>query len=75
METEVGLFGFAGSVTLGGDHVLSPRVAVGPYVSVQLGRYRKELVWVEDGDTSFTDIRDMALHGWVEAGVRLTWTF
>ncbi|MFO7692254.1 MAG: hypothetical protein R6V57_04115 [Vicinamibacterales bacterium] len=75
METEVGLSGFAGSVTLGGDYAVSPRFAVGPYVSVDLGRYRKELVWVEDADTSFTDIRDKALHGWVEAGVRLTWTF
>lgn len=74
-ETEIGRSGFAGSLTVGGAYAVSPRLAVGPYVAVDLGRYRRDLVWVEDGDTSSTDIRDRGVHGWVEAGVRLTWTF
>ena len=74
-ETEIGRAGIASAITIGGDYSVSPRVTVGPYVALDLGRYGRNLVWVEDGDTSSSSIDDKGLHQWVRAGVKLSWRF
>lgn len=75
METEIGRAGIAGAVTVGGDFSVSPRMTVGPYVAVDLGRYGRNVVWVEDGDTSSSSVDDKGLHQWVLVGVKLSWRF
>jgi outer membrane protein W len=75
METEIGMAGPTGAFMIGGDFAVSPRVTVGPYVAVDLGRYGRNLVWVEDGDTTSTSIDDKAVHQWLRAGVKLAWRF
>ena len=75
METEIGMAGFDAAVQLGGAFKVSPRVAVGPYVALDLGQFRQNLRWEEEGDTSFTSIGQKATHQWVRFGFKMSYVF
>ncbi len=75
LETEIGRSGWVGTMTVGADIAVSSKLAVGPYVAMDLGQYGRTLVWVEDGDTVSKSIADTGLHQWVRVGVRLSWAF
>ena len=74
-ETEVGMAGFAGAVQLGGAYKVSRRLAVGPYVAFDLGRFRENVRWEEGGDDTSSDILEGATHQWVRFGVKMSYAF
>jgi hypothetical protein len=74
-ETEIGMSGFEGGVQVGAAYKLTSRFSVGPYAAFDLGRFRKNLSWVEDGDTTFTDVNEKGTHQWLRLGVKVAYTF
>jgi hypothetical protein len=74
-ETEIGVSGLEATVQAGGRYRVTPRVAIGPYVAFDLGRYGKDIVWVQRAGNSSSSIADKGLHQWVRFGVKLSYGF
>lgn len=53
----------------GGDYRVTPRLAVGPYVQLGLGRYQRDRVTVGGADAGRGAITHPAFHGWLGLGV------
>jgi len=75
LETEVGVAGFDAAVQFGGAYRVSPKLAIGPYVALDLGRFGKRVRWEEEGDSTFTDITETATHEWFRFGVKMSYSF
>jgi hypothetical protein len=61
------MFGLA---ELGADHAVTPRLALGPFVGLSVGRYN----FGADSDTPEKELVYKRVHGWVTFGVRGTFS-
>lgn len=74
-ETEIGVSGFEATLQAGASYKVTPRLAIGPFAAFDLGRYGKDIVWVQRAGSSSVGITDKGLHQWVRFGVKMSFGF
>lgn len=74
-ETEIGVSGLEATLQAGGSYKVTPRLAIGPFAAFDLGRYGKDVVWVQRAGNSSTNIADKGLHQWVRFGFKMSYAF
>lgn len=68
-RSTIDLDGLDLSLQGGGDYRLTSRLAIGPYVQLGLGRYRRDRVTVGGTSAGSGSIAHPAFHGWLGLGV------
>ena len=71
-DMEHGVRGFEGGIQLGGDYKLTPKLTVGPFASFNLGQFQSQTMWVSGSGETATDVKDKAIHEWLQLGIKGT---